>query len=87
MRPREGHVVEALVVASLPELDVAHVRSEEGHVYVVGRETKGVKIESLREGQKLRCSVPRGSQRIDSAERVARVDPTATPLKVRGFKS
>lgn len=74
------------MVASLPELDVAHVRSEEGHVYVVGRETKGVQIESLREGQMLRCSVPRGSQRIDSAEKVARADPTSPPFKARGLK-
>lgn len=74
-------MIEGLVVASLPELDVAHVRSEEGHIYVVGRQTKGVEIEALSEGQKLRCSVLKGSSRIESAERVARVDPTATPFE------
>ncbi len=71
-----------MVVASLPELDVAYLQAEDGSVYTLERDATGLaSIEGLREGQLFSCSIEVGSRRIVKLWQLQRADPRPRLLK------
>jgi hypothetical protein len=53
----ETREVETRVVAILPEYHQAQLRSTDGFLYALTERTPGVRLSSLREGQRIRCTV------------------------------
>ena len=53
----ETRSVEAVVVAVIPEFEQAKVRDSAGHLYALTRRTAGFTLETLQEGQRVRCTV------------------------------
>ena len=63
--------VDAVVVAVVPEYHQAKVRDTEGHLYAITRKTQGIDPTSLREGQRVVCTVTQEVPRVLSATAVA----------------
>jgi hypothetical protein len=63
--------VDATVVALVPEFHQAKIRSGDGHLYAITKMTRGVQLESLREGQHVRCLVTVRLPRVLTAEVIA----------------
>jgi hypothetical protein len=63
--------VEATVFALIPEYHQVKVRARDGHVYSLTERTRGVRLDALREGQRLACKVTRRLPRVVSAEVLA----------------
>ncbi|WP_148280141.1 hypothetical protein [Rubrivivax gelatinosus] len=57
--PRESHLtIEVTVIANLfDEIEQARANDDTGRQYVITPETPGVDVRSLREGQRLRCTI------------------------------
>ncbi len=63
--------VQTMVFAVIPKYHQVKVRSEDGHVYSLTRKTQGVRLDALREGQRVVCRVTRRLPRVLSAEVLA----------------
>jgi hypothetical protein len=63
----ETRRVEATVVALIPRYQQVKVRDKAGHVYALTRQTTGVDLSELREGQRVVCTVTRRLPRVLSA--------------------
>lgn len=60
--------VEGAVLEVLEDFGLAHIRTGEGTVYGVTRNTPGVEFAALHEGQRLRCEVTQKFHRVLHAE-------------------
>lgn len=60
--------LDVTVVALLPEFRQAKAQSAEGYLVAITDATKGVHLATLREGQRLRCTVTRRLPRVVRAE-------------------
>ena len=60
-------VVEAVVIAVIPELQQAKVATKDGYQYLVTIRTPGVNVLELVEGQTLLCNVTQRLPRLLSA--------------------
>jgi hypothetical protein len=67
----ETVVLDAVVIALLPEFRQVKARSNAGHLLAITESTRGVHLASLREGQLLRCTVTRRLPRVLRAELLA----------------
>lgn len=67
----ETYIVDTTVVALIPEFHQANVRSFDGHLYAITKRTSGINLESLHEGQEVRCTVTRRLPRVLAAELIA----------------
>ena len=67
----ETRSVEAVVVAIIPEFHQAKVRDSAGHLYALTRRTNGFTLESLQEGQRVRCTVTCRLPRVLRIELIA----------------
>ena len=63
----ETRCVEATVYALIPEYHQVRVRDSEGRSYALTRKTRGVDLSSLREGQRVVCTVTVHLPRVVSA--------------------
>jgi hypothetical protein len=59
--------VDTVVVALVLEYHQVKVRDAEGHQYTLTRKTQGVDLDSLREGQRVICTVTRRLPRVLTA--------------------
>jgi hypothetical protein len=64
---QETRRVEAVVVALIPEYHQVKIRDDEGHFYALTRQTPGVELAKLREGQRIVCTVTRKLPRVLAA--------------------
>jgi hypothetical protein len=71
LRAGQTRTVDTVVFALIPEFEQAKVRDSEGHVYALTRETRGVDVGALHEGQRVVCTVTRKLPRVLSAEAIA----------------
>jgi hypothetical protein len=67
----ETHDVMTTVIALVPEFHQAKVRTADGHLYAITERTPGIRLQSLREGQHVRCTVSRRLPRVLAAELIA----------------
>lgn len=67
----ETREVRATVIALIPRYHQAKIRSEDGHLYSITESTQGVRLNALREGQRLRCTVTPRLPRVVLAEVIA----------------
>jgi hypothetical protein len=67
----ETRKVETVVVALIPEYEQVKVRDSDGHVYALTPMTRGLDLLTLREGQRVVCTVTRTLPRVLCAEAVA----------------
>lgn len=63
--------IRATVVALLPEFQQVQLRSADGHMFALTEHTRGVKLEALREGQQVECTVTLRLPRVLRAQVVA----------------
>ena len=63
--------VEATVFALIPEYHQVKVGTRDGHVYSLTERSRGVRLDALREGQRLAGKVTRRLLRVVSAEVLA----------------
>ena len=63
--------VEGKVVEVLPGLGLAHVRTADGQILGITRQTSGVGFNLLRPGQRLRCQVTGRLHRVLHADVLA----------------
>ncbi len=64
---RDLESVEAVVVALIPEFHQVKVRGFDGRLYTLTRATKGIELDKLHEGDKVRCTVTVKLPRVLSA--------------------
>jgi len=60
--------VEGTVVAVIPDYHQAKVKDSDGHLYAITEHTAGLRPQTLREGQRVRCIVTLRFARVVSAE-------------------
>lgn len=63
----ETRCVDATVYALIPEFHQVRVRDSKGRSYVLTRKTRGIDLTSLREGQRVVCTVTVHLPRVVSA--------------------
>ena len=63
--------IDGTVVAVIPDYHQAKVKDSDGHLYAITEHTAGLSAKSLREGQKVRCTVTLRFPRVLSAELLA----------------
>ena len=68
--PSPTRLIEAVVVALVPEYHQVMVRDDDGHLYALTRKTKGIDLAALREGQRVVCTVTRKLPRVLTAAAV-----------------
>lgn len=59
--------IDATVFASVMEFELVLVRTHDGYQYALTRQTVGVLLEDLREGQRVSCLVTRRMPRVLAA--------------------
>lgn len=64
----EEYQIDVTVIALVPDYHQAIVRASNGTQFAVTQRTPGVHLETLREGQQLRCLVTRRLPRILRAD-------------------
>lgn len=68
--PSPTRLIEAVVVALVPEYHQVMVRDDDGHLYALTRKTQGIDLAALREGQRVVCTVTRKLPRVLTAAAV-----------------
>jgi len=68
---QETRRVEAVVVALIPEYHQVKVRDSAGHLYALTRDTKGIDLTTLYEGQRIVVTVTRKLPRVLVAAAIA----------------
>ena len=68
--PSPTRLIEAVVVALVPEYHQVMVRDDHGHLYALTRKTQGIDLAALREGQRVVCTVTRKLPRVLTAAAV-----------------
>ena len=68
--PSPTRLIEAVVVALVPEYHQVMVRDDVGHLYALTRKTQGIDLAALREGQRVVCTVTRKLPRVLTAAAV-----------------
>ncbi|WP_300658248.1 hypothetical protein [Hydrogenophaga sp.] len=51
------HQIDVIVYAMVPEFNLAMARASDGHTFAITRKTSGIDLDSLKEGQRLACTV------------------------------
>jgi hypothetical protein len=64
--------VEGVVQRKLRDFDLVHLQTSDRRVFVLTRHTQGVSLDSLQEGQVLRCEVVGPRRKVVSAKIVSR---------------
>lgn len=67
----ETRVIDVIVYAMVSEFNLAMARASDGHTFAITRKTSGIDLDSLKEGQRLACTVTVRLPRVLTAVPVA----------------